>query len=40
MEAQLELDSTTAAVARATAVAAEIAAAASGNDIDEDLKDL
>ena len=40
MEAQLELDSTTAAVARATAVAAEFAAAASGNDIDEDLKDM
>ena len=39
MEAQLELDSTTAAVARATAVVAEIAAAAGGNDMDEDRKD-
>ena len=38
MEAQLELDSTSGAVARATSVAAEIAAAADGNDMDEDLK--
>ena len=38
MEAKLELDSTAAAVARATSVAAEIAAAADSNDMDDDLK--
>ena len=40
MEAQLEVDSTTAAIARKTAVAVEIAAAADGNDMDNDLKDM